>query len=97
MIAELKSQRRSDSFILTRLDSAYPNSKDGSEIYEKSSNLAHLSLPADSGTKSAPVVVLREINAQVYKGHRRILQHVNLDLMQLGVVDEHVAKDLIEL
>lgn len=97
MILELKSQRQPETRSLTETDSPYLNVGHGSEIDESSSGPAYLSRPADSGTKSAPVVVLREINARVYKGYRRLLQHVNLDLVQLGLIDEDNARDLMRL
>lgn len=100
MIAELKSQRQPDCTrsLTTGVDSPCPPGGQESEVDEPSGCPAYLSRPADSGTKSAPIVVLREINAHVYKGHRRLLQqNMNLDLVQLGLIDEHVAKDLTKL
>lgn len=97
MIAELKSQRQPDTRSLTTgTGSPYPPGGYGSEV-DGSSGPAYLSRPADSATKSAPIVVMREINAHVYKGYRRLLQHMNLDLVQLGLIDENVAKDLTKL
>lgn len=99
MIAELKSQRQPpDARSHTETEPHQLAGGNRLEVDEQASGPAYLSRPADSGTKSAPIVVLREINAHVYKGYgRRLLQHTNLDFSQLGLVDEDVAKDLIEL
>jgi len=57
----------------------------------------YFSRPADHGTQSAPIVVLREISEQVTKGYRRIFEHVNLDLVQLQMLDEATAREFIQL
>lgn len=57
----------------------------------------YFSRPADRGTQSAPIVVLREISEQVTKGYRRIFEHVNLDLVQLQLIDEATAREFIQL
>ncbi|GAP92232.1 putative C6 zinc finger domain-containing protein [Rosellinia necatrix] len=53
--------------------------------------------PVDRGSKSAPIVVLREISQHVTLGYRRMVGHGNPDLVQLGLIDEQTASDLIEL
>ncbi|KAI1298389.1 hypothetical protein F5Y03DRAFT_386692 [Xylaria venustula] len=53
--------------------------------------------PVDSGSKSAPIVVLREISQHVTLGYRRVLGHANPDLVQLQLLDEQTANQLIEL
>ncbi|KAI0007557.1 hypothetical protein F4779DRAFT_591311 [Xylariaceae sp. FL0662B] len=53
--------------------------------------------PADKGTQSAPVVVLRGISEQVRGGYRRLLSIVNLDLVQLQLLDEQTANELLQL
>lgn len=67
-----------------------PDSNDGDDGPE---NLAD---PVDVGIKSAPTMVLREIGEHVTQGYRR-LEHVKLDLIQLQLLDEHVANELIRL
>ncbi|KAI0186266.1 hypothetical protein EV127DRAFT_439299 [Xylaria flabelliformis] len=53
--------------------------------------------PVDRGSKSAPIVVLREISQCVTMGYRRMVGHGNPDLVQLQLLDEHTASELIEL
>ncbi|KAI0424481.1 hypothetical protein F5Y09DRAFT_138953 [Xylaria sp. FL1042] len=53
--------------------------------------------PVDRGSKSAPIVVLREISQHVTLGYRRMLGHGNPDLVQLQLLDEQTASELIEL
>ncbi|KAH9886583.1 hypothetical protein F4778DRAFT_774000 [Xylariomycetidae sp. FL2044] len=55
------------------------------------------SVPADKGTNTAPIVVLREISAQVNRGYRRLLGHVHADLVQLQLLDEQTANDVIHI
>ncbi|TGJ86614.1 hypothetical protein E0Z10_g2171 [Xylaria hypoxylon] len=57
----------------------------------------YLSNPVDRGSKSAPIVVLREISQHVTLGYRRMLGHGNPDLVQLQLLDERTASELIEL
>lgn len=52
--------------------------------------------PVDLNTASAPTVVLREIGEQVTQGYRR-LEHVKLDLVQLQLLDEQTATELVRL
>lgn len=56
----------------------------------------HIADPVDLGIKSAPTVVLREIGEHVTQGFRR-LEQVKLDLVQLQLLDEQTANDLIRL
>ncbi|KAI1750717.1 hypothetical protein F4782DRAFT_240824 [Xylaria castorea] len=53
--------------------------------------------PVDRGSKSAPIVVLREISQHVNLGCRRMVGHGNPDLVQLQLLDEQTASELIEL
>ncbi|KAI8945326.1 hypothetical protein F4801DRAFT_594219 [Xylaria longipes] len=53
--------------------------------------------PVDRGSKSAPIVVLREISQHVTLGYRRMVGHGNPDLVQLQLLDEQTASELIEL
>ncbi|KAI0454151.1 hypothetical protein F5B21DRAFT_504641 [Xylaria acuta] len=53
--------------------------------------------PVDRGSKSAPIVVLREISQHVTLGYRRMVGHGNPDLVQLHLLDEQTASELIEL
>ncbi|KAI1104999.1 hypothetical protein F4804DRAFT_341484 [Jackrogersella minutella] len=55
------------------------------------------SVPADKGAQTAPVVVLRSISQQITRGCRRLLGHINIDLVQLQLLDEQTANDLIRL
>ena len=96
-IADLKAHGQQHSHLLRNADTPYVDEGKRNERDERCSKQAPISMPADSGTKSAPVVVLREINAQVSKGYRRLLQHANLDLVELGMLDERAAKELIRM
>ncbi|KAI0155095.1 hypothetical protein GGR57DRAFT_511532 [Xylariaceae sp. FL1272] len=53
--------------------------------------------PVDKGTTSAPVAVLREISRSVTLGYRRALSECALDFVQLQLLDEQTAADLMEL
>ncbi|KAJ2991801.1 hypothetical protein NUW58_g2387 [Xylaria curta] len=57
----------------------------------------YLSNPVDRGSESAPIVVLREISQHVALGYRRMVGHGNPDLVQLQLLDEQTASELIEL
>jgi hypothetical protein len=85
------SQARADNQ-QERGASAEPAGHDASETDPE-----YLSKPVDRGSKSAPIVVLREISEQKTLGYRRLLGHGNLDLVQLQLLDEQVASELIEL
>lgn len=53
--------------------------------------------PVDRGSKSAPIVVLREISQHVTLGYRRMVGHGNPDLVELQLLDKQTASELIEL
>ncbi|KAI2777809.1 hypothetical protein F4815DRAFT_279601 [Daldinia loculata] len=57
----------------------------------------YFSAPADKGAQSAPIVVLRSISQQITRGYRRLLEHINVDLVQLQLLDEQTANELIHL
>ncbi|KAI1452988.1 hypothetical protein F4805DRAFT_397822 [Annulohypoxylon moriforme] len=56
-----------------------------------------LSVPADKGAQTAPIVVLRSISQQITRGCRRLLGHFNIDLVQLQLLDEQTANELLRL
>ncbi|KAI1089010.1 hypothetical protein F5B19DRAFT_399695 [Rostrohypoxylon terebratum] len=56
-----------------------------------------LSVPADKGAQTAPIVVLRSISQQITRGCRRLLGHININLVQLQLLDEQTANELIQL
>ncbi|KAL7622613.1 hypothetical protein AAE478_008126 [Parahypoxylon ruwenzoriense] len=99
MIKDLTSgtQLRSDR-TQTGRDSPYNNdaSVPRTEQQENSSP-EYFSSPADKGAQSAPVVVLRGISAQITRGHRRLLGHINVDLVQLQLLGEQTATELVQL
>ncbi|KAI1074763.1 hypothetical protein F5B20DRAFT_562293 [Whalleya microplaca] len=66
-------------------------------LEKESSGPEYFSNPADKGTQSAPVVVLRGISEQVRGGYRRLLSIVNLDIVQLQLLDEQTANELLQL
>ncbi|KAI1118670.1 hypothetical protein F5Y14DRAFT_399357 [Nemania sp. NC0429] len=53
--------------------------------------------PVDRGSKSAPIVVLREISEHVTLGYRRMIAHMDADLVQTQLLDKQTASELIEL
>ena len=56
-----------------------------------------ISDPADAGIGSAPAIVMRAMTTQLDGGRRRVLEHFNSDLVQLGLLDEASADTLIRL
>ncbi|OTB10615.1 hypothetical protein K445DRAFT_322847 [Daldinia sp. EC12] len=57
----------------------------------------YFSDPADKGAQSAPIVVLRSISQQITRGCRRMLGHIDVDLLELQLLDEQTANELIHL
>ncbi|KAI5856670.1 hypothetical protein GGS23DRAFT_607980 [Durotheca rogersii] len=76
-----------------------PRNDDGgvSRTDQETPSPEYFSSPADKGTQSAPVVVLRGISQQITKGYRRLLEHIDVDLVQLQLLDEQTAVELIQL
>ncbi|KAI0836525.1 hypothetical protein F5Y06DRAFT_273686 [Hypoxylon sp. FL0890] len=64
---------------------------------EENPSPEYLSVPADKGAQSAPIVVLRSISQQITRGYRRLLAHINIDLVQLQLLNEQTANELIQL
>lgn len=54
-----------------------------------------ISDPADAGIGSAPAIVMRAMTTRLAGGRRRVLEHFNSDLVQLGLLDEYSADTLI--
>ncbi|KAF3011369.1 hypothetical protein E8E14_008590 [Neopestalotiopsis sp. 37M] len=69
---------------------------DSTESPDNDDSPENIADPVDVGIKSAPTVVLREIGEHVTQGYRR-LEHVKLDLMQLQLLNEQTANELIRL
>ncbi|KAI1373174.1 hypothetical protein F4677DRAFT_462543 [Hypoxylon crocopeplum] len=63
----------------------------------RASHTEQETVPADKGAQSAPIVVLRSISQQITRGYRRLLGHINVDLVQLQLLDEQTANELIQL
>jgi hypothetical protein len=53
--------------------------------------------PADAGIHSAPAAVNRAVTTHLAGARRRVLEHINLDLVELGLLDESSADQLIRL
>ncbi|KAI0888515.1 uncharacterized protein GGS22DRAFT_156079 [Annulohypoxylon maeteangense] len=68
-----------------------------SNTRQESPSPEFLSVPADKGAQTAPVVVLRSISQQITRGCRRLLRHINIDLVQLQLLDEQTVNELIQL
>ncbi|KAI1129924.1 hypothetical protein F5Y10DRAFT_237016 [Nemania abortiva] len=97
MIQALGSERHGSS----RSSRAHADS-DGQEdgaptASHEPSDPEYLLNPVDRGSKSAPIVVLREISQHVTLGYRRMVGHGDPDLVQLQLLDEQTASELIEL
>ncbi|KAK6206608.1 hypothetical protein LQW54_007560 [Pestalotiopsis sp. IQ-011] len=69
---------------------------DSTESPDNDDSPENIADPVDVGIKSAPTVVLREIGEHVTQGYRR-LEHVKLDLMQLQLLNEQTANELVRL
>ncbi|KAI2466299.1 hypothetical protein F4781DRAFT_424182 [Annulohypoxylon bovei var. microspora] len=78
-------------------DSSYHDDERVSRTEQGNPSPEFLSVPADKGAQTAPVVVLRSISQQITRGCRRLLGHINVDLVQLQLLDEHTANELIQL
>ncbi|KAI1827319.1 hypothetical protein F4861DRAFT_493681 [Xylaria intraflava] len=95
MIRALKSESQTSN-----RSQAHANSDSGEDGAPAASNNPpdpeYLSNPVDSGSKSAPIVVLREMT-QVTLGQRRASGHGSPDLVQLRILDEQTASELMEL
>ncbi|KAI0129693.1 hypothetical protein BJ170DRAFT_284705 [Xylariales sp. AK1849] len=72
------------------------NDTESSDSVEDEDGPENIADPVDLGIKSAPTVVLREIGEHVTQGYRR-LEHVKLDLVQLQLLDERTANELVRL
>ncbi|KAK8084300.1 hypothetical protein PG997_005571 [Apiospora hydei] len=82
-----------------RVHSSAPANNTGvarSESSREDEGPENIADPVDLATTSAPTVVLREIGEQVTQGYRR-LEHVKLDLVQLQLLDEQTATELVRL
>jgi len=89
MIQALKPERHGPARIQTPEDRAQSTSHDPPDP-------EYLSNPVDRGSKSAPIVVLRELSQNVL-GYQRGLSHGHHDLVQLQLLDEQTASELIEM
>jgi hypothetical protein len=56
-----------------------------------------ISDPADAGIASAPAIVMRTMTTRLAKGRRRVLEHFDSDLVELGILDDSSADRLIRL
>ncbi|KAJ8119885.1 hypothetical protein O1611_g10511 [Lasiodiplodia mahajangana] len=97
MIQALGSKRHNSS--RSPRPRADPDGQDDSApaAGHESSDPEYLLNPVDRGSKSAPIVVLREISQHVTLGYRRMIGHGDPDLVQLQLLDEQTASELIEL
>lgn len=53
--------------------------------------------PADRAVHSAPVVVLRDLDRRYTGGYRRPRVLTDIDLVEAQLLDEQMAKDLIQM
>lgn len=97
MLRDLKSQSRSSVDRSQQQDGSSRLAASRSPESDTESMPEYFSRPADKGMQSAPIVVLREISEQTTKGYRRMLERVNLDLIQLQLIDEPTSRELIHL
>ncbi|KAK6948746.1 hypothetical protein Daesc_010517 [Daldinia eschscholtzii] len=75
------------------------NVGDGNVLHAEQDNHIpeYFSDPADKGAQSAPIVVLRSISQKITRGCRRMLGHIDVDLLELQLLDEQTANELIHL
>jgi hypothetical protein len=59
--------------------------------------LEDICVPADAGISSAPAAINRAVTTQLAGARRRVLEHTNLDLVEIGLLDEPSADQLIRL
>ncbi|KAI1208657.1 uncharacterized protein F4807DRAFT_144868 [Annulohypoxylon truncatum] len=78
-------------------DSTYNGNESVPHTEQRNPSPEFLSAPADKGAQTAPVVVLRSISQQITRGCRRLLGHINIDLVQLQLLDEQTATELLQL
>lgn len=81
---------------IQRLKAPDQEAETGSPNSSEDDSPENIADPVDLGIKSAPTVVLREIGEHVTQGYRR-LEHVKLDLVQLQLLNEQTADELIRL
>lgn len=86
-----------DEAIPSKGDAYLENASRVSHTEHENPGPEYFSTPADKGAQTAPIVVLRSISQQITRGYRRLLGHINIDLVQLQLLDEHTANELIQL
>ncbi|KAI0401103.1 hypothetical protein F4802DRAFT_442762 [Xylaria palmicola] len=97
MIQALASERQ-DPSRSSRAHADADGREEGAQTTSRDSpDPEYLLNPVDRGLKSAPIVVMREIGQHAALGYRRMVGHGNPDLVQLQLLDEHTASELIEL
>ncbi|KAI1735646.1 hypothetical protein F4680DRAFT_434664 [Xylaria scruposa] len=97
MIQALGSEKK-DSTHSSRANADSDSQEEGAPAASQDTpDPEYLLNPVDRGSKSAPIVVLREISQHVTLGYRRMVGHGNPDLVQLQLLDEQTASELIEL
>jgi hypothetical protein len=93
--SSLSSSRNKD-FTGTRHNNSRP-SPQSPDLTPENAEPEDISDPADAGIGSAPAIVMRAMTTHLAGGRRRVLEHFNSDLVQLGVLDESSADTLIRL
>ncbi|OIW28172.1 hypothetical protein CONLIGDRAFT_634496 [Coniochaeta ligniaria NRRL 30616] len=91
----LSSSRNKDP-----VGNSYANSRrtpQSSEATHDNAEPEDISDPADAGIGSAPAIVMRTMATHLAGVRRRVLEHFNSDLIQLGLLDESSADTLIRL
>ncbi|KAI0509719.1 hypothetical protein F5B22DRAFT_615734 [Xylaria bambusicola] len=97
MIKALKPERQSSGRSAKVDAESNDHEEEAASVGQHTPDAEYLLNPIDRGSKSAPVVVLREISQQVTLGYRRMLGQGIPDLLQLQLLDEQTASELIEL
>jgi len=93
--SSLSTPRRTDLGGTSRSDSRpTPQSREAAHNNEEPEDISD---PADAGIGSAPALVMRAMTTQLAGDRRRVLEHFNSDLVQLGLLDESSADTLIRL
>ncbi|KAB5584995.1 hypothetical protein GE09DRAFT_1068991 [Coniochaeta sp. 2T2.1] len=93
--SSLSASRHSDS--ARRSNNAHHSTPHSPDHTHGNAEPEDISDPADAGIGSAPAIVMRAMTTHLAGARRRVLEHFNSDLVQLGLLDESTADRLIRL
>ncbi|KAB5578107.1 hypothetical protein GE09DRAFT_1088523 [Coniochaeta sp. 2T2.1] len=93
--SSLSASRHSDS--VRRSNNTHHSTPQSPDHTHGNAEPEDISDPADAGIGSAPAIVMRAMTTHLAGARRRVLEHFNSDLVQLGLLDESTADRLIRL